>query len=167
MFGILKSALVEIYDLVDPHVSEALEDTTDHQVFERILKENGIILEADVSHLNRTVRLDRNQAGADRHTNLLTNAFKYREKRVILSCSTEGPTVRLSVKDDGPGIPECYHDQIFDQYFQCLKVEGFPVRGHGLGLAGALALTEAMGGTLTLCSTPTGAEFKIEVKCSL
>lgn len=165
LFGILKTALVEIFDLVEPQVSEALEEATDHQNFERILRENGIILDADVSHLNRTVRLDETKLGLI-ITNLLSNAFKYREKSVYLSCATDGPTIRLSVRDDGPGIPECYHEQIFDQYFQCLKVEGFPVRGHGLGLAGALALTEAMGGTLTLCSTPNGAEFKIEIQCS-
>jgi signal transduction histidine kinase len=165
LMGILKSALVEIFDLVDPRVSDALEDATDHAVFERILKENGIILEADLSHLNRTLLLDETKLGLI-VTNLLSNAFKYRDKAVYLKCSTDGPTIHLSVRDDGPGIPECYHEQVFDQYFQCLKVEGFPVRGHGLGLAGALALTEAMGGTLTLCSTPAGAEFKIEIQCS-
>lgn len=165
LFGILKSSLVEIFDLVDPQVSDSLEEAADHQTFQRILKDNGIILEAELSHLTRTIRLDETKLGLIL-TNLLTNAFKYREKSVYLTCATDGPTVHLSVRDDGPGIPECYHEQIFDQYFQCMKVEGFPVRGHGLGLAGALALTEAMGGTLTLCSTPTGAEFKIEIQCS-
>jgi signal transduction histidine kinase len=163
--AILKSSLMEIFDLVDPLVSDALEDAPDQETFERILKENGVVLEADVSHLTRTVWLDETKLGLI-VTNLLSNAFKYREKCVYLKCSADGPTINVSVRDDGPGIPECYHQQIFDQYFQCVKVEGFPVRGHGLGLAGALALTEAMGGTLSLCSTPRGAEFRIEVKCS-
>jgi signal transduction histidine kinase len=163
--AILKSSLVEIFDLVDPQVSDDLEEAVDHQAFENILKKNGVVLEADISHLTRTVWLDETKLGLI-VTNLLSNAFKYREKSVYVKCSADGAAISLSVRDDGPGIPECYHQQIFDQYFQCLKVEGFPVRGHGLGLAGALALTEAMGGTLSLCSTPRGAEFKIEVKSS-
>jgi K+-sensing histidine kinase KdpD len=68
------------------------------------------------------------------------------------------------VRDDGPGIPECYHEQIFDQYFQCLKAEEFPVRGHGLGLAGAQALAEALGGQLSLGKSRQGAEFMVSIK---
>ena len=100
-------------------------------------------------------------------TNLLSNAFKFKQRCVFLRCHSDGELISISVRDDGPGIPECYHQQIFDQYFQCVKVDGFPVRGHGLGLAGAQALTEAIGGTLSLCKSPQGAEFVVQVRASL
>lgn len=160
---VLKEALVEVFDLVDAQVSDALEETQDFPSFIAVLRENGIILEAEEGQLNRTFHLDETKLCLV-VTNLLSNAFKYREKNVYLKCVSDGRTITISVRDDGPGIPETYHRQIFDQYFQCVKVDGFPVRGHGLGLAGALALTEALGGTLSLCNSAKGAEFMVEFK---
>lgn len=164
--GILKSALVEVFDLVDPGVSEALEEAGSIENFRRILKDNQIILEGDEAQLNRTIRTDETKMCLI-VTNLLSNAFKYRQRNVFLKCEAAGDSISVSVKDDGPGIPENFHEQIFDQYFQCQKVEGFPVRGHGLGLAGAQALAEVLGGSLMLCRNPQGAEFVVQVKSSL
>jgi two-component system, OmpR family, sensor kinase len=165
LVGILKTALVEVFDLVDTQVSDALEDAATVKDIKQVLQSSGIFLEAEEAHLTRTLLVDETKLGLV-VTNLLSNAFKYRDKSVYLKCVLEGSTIRIAVGDDGPGIPECYHEQVFDQYFQCMKVDGFPVRGHGLGLAGALALTEAMGGSLVLCNTQKGAEFRIEIACS-
>jgi two-component system, OmpR family, sensor kinase len=163
--GILKTALVEVFDLVDPQVSDVLEEATDFKHLVSVLKQHGILLEADEAQVNRRIRTDETKLCLI-VINLLSNAFKYKEKNVFLRCTANAGTVSVSVRDDGPGIPECYHKQIFDQYFQCDKVEGFPVRGHGLGLAGALSLAQAMGGSLILCKTPRGAEFIVEVHCT-
>ncbi len=162
--GILKAALMEVFDIVDPEVSEKLDEANTFDQLRTVLKNHEIHLEAEESQLNRTIQTDETKFGLI-ITNLLSNAFKYKNKAVFLRCVAEGETVTISVRDDGPGIPECYHQQIFDQYFQCSKIEGFPVRGHGLGLAGAQALTEALGGILSLCTTPDGAEFMVQVKC--
>ena len=65
-----------------------------------------------------------------------------------------------SVQDDGLGIPPKYHKKIFEAYFQMDKIEENNVRGHGLGLAGALILVEEMGGELLLESdVGKGAKF--------
>ncbi len=163
--GILRHALVEVFDLVDPDVADSLEKAADLETFRNVLEENEIFLQAEDSQLTRTIRIDETKMCLI-ITNLLSNAFKYRSRRVYLKCAADGETINVSVRDDGPGIPECYHQQIFDQYFQCIKVEGFPVRGHGLGLAGAQALTEALGGSLSLCKSPEGAEFLVQIKLS-
>ncbi len=160
---ILKSAFVEVFDVVDPVVADALEESNTLENFRGLLRDNQVYLEAEESHLNRQIRTDETKMCLI-ITNLLSNAFKYKHKCIYLKCHTDGDSIRVSVRDDGPGIPETFHQQIFDQYFQCVKVEGFPVRGHGLGLAGAQALTEALGGQLSLCRSQQGAEFVVQIK---
>jgi signal transduction histidine kinase len=67
--------------------------------------------------------------------NLLYNAFRYarREVRVTFSVLREGQ-YRLSVEDDGPGIPEADRARIFDSFVQ-LDAPGRRKTGYGLGLA--------------------------------
>lgn len=161
--NILREALIEVFDLVDPSVSDALEDEHDLERFRAALKSHDVYLEADEANLSKPVVTDETKFSLI-ITNLLSNAFKYKTKSVFLKLSVAEDTMTVSVRDDGPGIPENYHRQIFDQYFQCDKVEGFPVRGHGLGLAGAQALADALGGTLSLCRGAKGAEFVVTVK---
>jgi two-component system OmpR family sensor kinase len=160
---ILRTALVELFDLIDPVVSDALEEATVVEKFISILKANDVTLEANPVHLDRKIYIDETKMALI-VTNLLSNAFKYKNKCVNVRATLNDDTLEIAVKDDGPGIPETYHQQIFNSYFQCDKIEGFPVRGHGLGLAGALALAVAMGGSLSICKSPHGAEFVVHVK---
>lgn len=162
---ILKTALMEVFDIVDPAVSDALDDSESFEKFKGILQNSQIFLNADESQLSQTIHLDDTKLCLIL-TNLLSNAFKYKERDVFVSCKKENEYLTVSVRDDGPGIPACYHQQIFDQYFQYCKADEFPVRGHGLGLAGAQALAEALGGSLSIEKTDQGAEFMVRVRCS-
>jgi PAS domain S-box-containing protein len=95
--------------------------------------------------------------------NLLNNAVRYSPPgtEVEVEARREGAWARVSVRDQGPGIPLEFHDRIFEDFVR-LRVEGNDVAppGTGLGLALSQRLVQAMGGKLTLDSAPgQGSEF--------
>ena len=59
--------------------------------------------------------------------------------------------MRISVADDGPGIPAEDQQRIFERFY---RVSGAGAGGTGLGLAIARALVELHGGRLWVESTP-------------
>jgi len=84
--------------------------------------------------------------------NLLENAFKWANQRVLLTVRTlpatgsRRPGVSLSVEDDGPGIPESDIERLLQR-----GVRGDErVQGHGIGLAIVQDIVKAYRGQLTV-----------------
>jgi len=82
--------------------------------------------------------------------NLLYNAVRYakQEIHVMFSVLHDG-TYRLSVEDDGPGIPEADRVRVFDSFVQLDE----PTRrktGYGLGLAIVKRIVDWHGGKVTV-----------------
>jgi len=76
------------------------------------------------------------------------------------SQDTPQEMLRVTVADNGVGIPADQTALVFDPFFTTKA----PGRGTGLGLAVSLAIIEAHGGTLTVDSAPgRGATFTIEL----
>lgn len=68
----------------------------------------------------------------------------------------EGKYVKVSIKDDGIGIPESYLSKIFDPYFTTKE------RGKGLGLTTCFSIIKKHGGYITVESKQgTGTTFNI------
>jgi signal transduction histidine kinase len=85
--------------------------------------------------------------------NLVSNAIKHHgEKtgRIDLTVEDRGTHYAFAVKDDGPGIPTRFHEQIF-RMFQTLKPRD-QVEGSGMGLALVRKNVEAFGGSFDLDS---------------
>lgn len=83
--------------------------------------------------------------------NLISNAIKHHDKktgRIEVSVEDLGTRLRFSVKDDGPGIPPQFHEQIF-KMFQTLRPRD-QVEGSGLGLAIVRKHVESLGGAIKL-----------------
>ena len=96
--------------------------------------------------------------------NLLSNALKFKNETISLKVNKEADCLIITVKDDGPGIPPVYHDQIFDSYFQIDQPFETYIRGHGLGLAAVAVLVKDLKGRVTIKSSrKNGAEFRVQI----
>jgi two-component system sensor histidine kinase KdpD len=81
--------------------------------------------------------------------NILDNAMKYAPEGslVRIAAEQERATVRLTVTDDGLGIPPEHLPHVFDSFFRVSRGDR-TAAGTGLGLAISRGLLEAMGGRI-------------------
>jgi two-component sensor histidine kinase len=82
-------------------------------------------------------------------SNIVGNAIKYAPAETAISVTLETlpDIVRISVQDEGPGIPPEHLPHIFDQFYRVQSGEGRP-KGYGLGLYIARTLVELHGGRI-------------------
>ena len=88
--------------------------------------------------------------------NLLSNAIKYNRTggRVNIIVEPVGTSkVQLRIEDSGVGMTPSQLDQLF-QPFNRVGAEKTQIEGTGLGLVIARELTQGMGGTISVTSTP-------------
>ncbi|MDD3312872.1 ATP-binding protein [Pseudodesulfovibrio sp.] len=113
-------------------------------VFKGQLERKAIRLVLNAPRIN--VRADANKVTWVL-SNLVSNAMRYVNEggAITLTASTAGPYAHLSVKDDGPGIPQEYQTKIFQKFIQ---VKGQDAGGTGLGLAICKEIVRAHGGSI-------------------
>jgi signal transduction histidine kinase len=112
---------------------------------------NGVVVNADPKLIKRVL------------VNLLGNALKYTPSggKVTISTGEEADKVRVSVTDTGKGIPEEWHEKIFDR-FQRIKnqIKG----GAGIGLNVSREIVEVHGGRIWIESEiEKGSSFIFEL----
>lgn len=98
--------------------------------------------------------------------NLITNAIRYTTPGTAILLKTEGAgeKVRLTIADEGPGIPPEDLPHVFEQFYRGDKSRNRASGGSGIGLSLAKSFVEAQGGHIEARNRPQGgAEFVVEV----
>lgn len=82
-------------------------------------------------------------------SNLIGNAIKFSPKnsKVVVKVRSDQQFIFISVKDEGPGIPEKQIPEIFSGSWQARKTAD---QGSGIGLAVVKTIAEAHGGTVSV-----------------
>lgn len=95
------------------------------------------LLNADAVHIQGTVY------------NILDNAIKYGGDNVTVNVKQEANNIRISISDNGQGIPEAYKQKVFEKFFRIPSGNVHNVNGYGLGLNYAHYVVIAHGGNIT------------------
>lgn len=139
----LRRSRVELADVIRtaveasrPFITQAGHELTTAQ------PDGPIYLEADPSRLTQVI------------SNLLNNAAKFTNPHGRIELSTErlGDGVRLTVKDNGIGIPAEMLEQIFEMFTQVDYSQERGSAGLGIGLTLVRQIVEMHGGTVTVAS---------------
>ncbi|MCJ7627589.1 MAG: HAMP domain-containing histidine kinase, partial [Longimicrobiales bacterium] len=127
-------------------IQEAIRDLS--EAFSPLVQAQGCHLEIQVDPPDLVVLASR--GGLHRMlANLLDNALKYGPEGQtirIVAVEREGWT-RVSVEDEGPGIPVGERSRIWDPYHRLERDREGRVRGSGIGLSVVAELAQATGGT--------------------
>ena len=105
---------------------------------------NDIKIKGDENRLNQVM------------SNLISNASKFSHSGGVVTLQTEiqGDKIQISVIDKGVGIPDSFHDKIFEKFTQNDSSDTRKVGGTGLGLSISKAIVELHEGKIGFKSKP-------------
>lgn len=100
--------------------------------------------------------------------NLLSNAEKYANsgKKITLSTQITNHECKISVQDNGPGIPIAARPHIFEPFYRVSSKLTDGISGTGIGLNIARQLAQLHGGDLKLVESELGACFVLSLDVS-
>jgi two-component system sensor histidine kinase KdpD len=135
-------SLVAIDELVEG-VLARLEPTLRGHTVRLLAREDVPEISADVVQVDQLL------------TNVLENAAKFSPtgSQIAISTTLWQGRVRVSVADQGRGIPEADREQVFEPFVRGIATDG---AGTGLGLSIARAVAVAHGGSIWIETAPGG-----------
>lgn len=97
--------------------------------------------------------------------NLISNAVKYTPQQGLISVQTrlEKDNWIIEVKDNGPGLAELDHAQLFDPFYRGNTLHKSLIGSSGLGLTIAKDLVNAHQGAIKLIESNQGAHFSVSI----
>ena len=152
-----------IYDKQNVDLNEVIKDIVktlkvqlDNQSvsLEFLTKGSDFLIYADKTHMTNVIH------------NLIENAVKYSGSipEIRIQLEEFADSVKLSIEDNGQGIPPEYQDKVFDKFFRVPQGDRHNVKGHGLGLSYVKQVIEKHDGTIKVKSGDgVGTTFLIEL----
>lgn len=131
-------------------------------LYEPLAEEQNVSLE---TRMEGSVRIQGNrELVAQALSNVVDNAIKYAadqpgKARVLVAAAASGSQARLSVTDNGPGVPEEDRQRVTERFVRLEKSRTRP--GSGLGLSLAKAVMKFHGGTLELSDAKPGLRVEM------
>ena len=94
--------------------------------------------------------------------NLVTNALRYAQSRIVMRVEESEDQVVIHVDDDGPGIPEHERERVFKPFARLDKSRHRASGGYGLGLSIVKRIVDWHGGEIRVDESPEGgARFTV------
>ena len=94
--------------------------------------------------------------------NLVANAVRHASHEVTIKTETiDAAWVRVTVSDDGPGIPAADRERVFDRFTRLDDARNRDDGGAGLGLAIVRELLRVHHGTITLDDAEPGLRVEV------
>jgi signal transduction histidine kinase len=97
-------------------------------------------------------------------SNLMDNAVRHARSRVVLAADRDGAYHRVTVTDDGPGIPAADRERVFQRFTRLDDARARDAGGAGLGLAIVRELVRRNGGEVRLTDARPGPGLRVEVR---
>ena len=120
----------------------------DHQSLS-LIAEGPVLVDGDAELLTQML------------VNLVENALRHAgpRARITVTAARLGRAPVLSVKDDGPGVPEADRERLFDRFYRLERSRSTP--GSGLGLALVAAVAKLHGAEVALLPADPGLEARV------
>lgn len=96
--------------------------------------------------------------------NLVDNAVRHARRSVVLAVDRDGAYQRMTVTDDGPGIPAADRERVFNRFTRLDDGRARDAGGSGLGLAIVRELVRRQGGEVHLRDACPGPGLRAEVR---
>ncbi|MEQ6885837.1 ATP-binding protein [Salicola sp. Rm-C-2C1-2] len=122
---IMAAQRLDIAEIVDQVVEEQQSIRPELNIAADIPPESRTFAEADAEprYIHRAIQ------------NLVGNAARYGNERVLVACHFDDQTMRIDVQDDGQGIPEENWDKVFTAFARLDDSRTRSSGGYGLGLS--------------------------------
>lgn len=151
-FNPINADIVAFIEDICESIVEFTEFNSMHLIFDTNVEEEVVLFDQDI--IERTM------------LNLLSNAVKFNKKNgnIYVNLYIKGDKIKISVKDEGIGIPKEKANCIFERFEQVESRNRMEKQGSGIGLYLVKSLVSLHGGTINVNSEVNqGSEFIVVI----
>ena len=144
---------------VDLDLKKVLEDAAD--AYMPVIEDAGFELEWDQNRAPQAIIRGDQELLLQLLANLIENALQHATKGTViaLGLARSQRNAVLTVADNGPGIPEREHENVFRRFYRLERERTSP--GHGLGLSLVRAIADLHGAAVDLADNRPGLKVSV------